>query len=174
MPDARIFASGGLDEFAVAGLTGVGAPIDAYGVGTKIGVSADAPALDSAYKLVRFGDRPVMKLSSGKATLPGAKQVFRGADSDLLALRDEPCPEGTRPLLVPVMRNGTAEREPWEAARARCADAIAALPSSARQLQAPHPRPVQVSRRLTDLRDRCQARLRRGTAAEGRRDPGLS
>lgn len=176
MPDARIFASGGLDEFAVAELTAVGAPIDAYGVGTKIGVSADAPALDSAYKLVRFGDRPVMKLSSGKVTLPGAKQVFRGPDSDLLALRDEPCPEGARPLLVPVMRNGTAiaEREPWETARTRCANAIAALPSSALRLHAPHPRPIQVSRRLTDLRDRCQARLRRGTAAVDRRDPNLS
>ena len=54
MPDAQIFASGGLDEYAIAGLAARGAPIDAYGVGTKMGVSADAPYLDSAYKLVAY------------------------------------------------------------------------------------------------------------------------
>ena len=65
-------------------------PIDAYGVGTKMGVSADAPFLDSAYKLVTYAGRPVMKLSPGKATAPGAKQVYRGPDGDVVALRDEP------------------------------------------------------------------------------------
>src|SRR6266545_2299217 len=89
LPDARIVASGGLDEYAIAELVGHGAPIDIYGVGTKMGVSADAPYLDTAYKLVRYGERPVAKLSPGKPSLPGAKQVFRGraTDGDLLGLR---------------------------------------------------------------------------------------
>ena len=90
LPDARIFASGGLDEHAIAALVADQAPIDAYGVGTKMGVSADAPYLDSAYKLVAYAGRPVMKLSQGKATWPGAKQVYRGPGGDVLALRDEP------------------------------------------------------------------------------------
>ena len=75
LADARIFASGGLDEYAIAGLAAAGAPIDAYGVGTKMGVSADAPYLDSAYKLAAYDGRPVMKLSAGKTSPPGAKQV---------------------------------------------------------------------------------------------------
>ena len=75
---ARIFASGSLDEYAIADLVERGAPIDAYGVGTKMGVSADAPYLDSAYKLVIYNGRPVMKLSAGKATQPGAKQATAG------------------------------------------------------------------------------------------------
>ena len=75
---ARIVASGGLDKYRIAELTAAGAPVDAYGVGTKMGVSADAPYLDSAYKLVECEGRPVMKLSAGKVTLPRAKQVYRG------------------------------------------------------------------------------------------------
>ena len=98
---ARIVASGGLDEGAISGLVARGAPIDAYGVGTRMGVSADAPSLDSAYKLVAFGDRSVMKLSVGKVTDPGVKQVFRGAapgTGDVLGLRDQPVP--ARPQTV--------------------------------------------------------------------------
>ena len=90
LPGARIFASGGLDEYAIAGLVAQQAPIDAYGVGTKMGVSADAPFLDSAYKLVTYAGRPVMKLSPGKATAPGAKQVYRGPDGDVITLRENP------------------------------------------------------------------------------------
>ena len=103
---ARIVASGGLDEYRIAELTAAGAPVDAYGVGTKMGVSADAPYLDSAYKLVECNGRPVMKLSAGKVTLPGAKQVHRGAAGDIIALRHEPAPPGSWPLLVPVMQDG--------------------------------------------------------------------
>ena len=77
-PDVRIVASGGLDEHDVQDLLDRGAPIDTFGLGTNMGVSADAPSLDTAYKLVEYAGRPVMKLSSGKETLPGPKQVYRG------------------------------------------------------------------------------------------------
>ena len=88
-----IFASSGFDEFKIARTQESGGPIDAYGVGSKLGVSADAPYFDIAYKLVQYADRPVMKLSTSKVTYVGKKQVFRSYDGngqmagDLIALR---------------------------------------------------------------------------------------
>jgi nicotinate phosphoribosyltransferase len=104
-----IFASGGLNEDVISRLLADGAPIDGFGVGTDMGVSSDAPALDIAYKLVEYGGRGRVKLSPGKALLPGRKQVFRveregGADRDVLARHDEAA--CGRPLLVPVMQGG--------------------------------------------------------------------
>ncbi|MCW2913348.1 MAG: putative nicotinate phosphoribosyltransferase [Actinomycetia bacterium] len=157
----RIVASGGLDEYAIAGLVAAGAPIDVYGVGTKMGVSADAPYVDSAYKLVAFGGRPVMKLSPGKITEPGAKQVYRGADGDVLTLREETAPVGHEPLLVPVMRGGhrISPAEPLAVSRDRCAADLAALPAAVRRLRAPDTIPVQPSERLGRLRDRLRAEM---------------
>ncbi|CAM5411035.1 hypothetical protein SANTM175S_02420 [Streptomyces antimycoticus] len=77
LPEVRIVASGGLDEYALEELVHAGAPIDVFAVGTRMGVSADAAALDTAYKLVDYDGTPVMKLSSAKATAPGTKQVWR-------------------------------------------------------------------------------------------------
>ena len=169
LPDARIFASGGLDEWAIAELAACGAPIDAYGVGTKMGVSADAPYLDTAYKLVSYAGRPVMKLSPGKVTQPGAKQVYRGPSADLLGLRGETAPPGWQPLLVPVMRDGrrVAEPEPLRLARERCATDLAWLPAAARRLRAPEPVPVQISPQLT----RLSGRLARELASNAKRSP---
>jgi nicotinate phosphoribosyltransferase len=104
---ARIFASGGLDEHEVAELVRAGAPVDAFGIGTQLGVSADAPYVDAVYKLVEFDGRPVLKLSPAKATAPGRKQVWRGPSEDLLGLRDEAAPgPNHEPLLEPVRRGG--------------------------------------------------------------------
>ena len=163
MADARIFASGSLDEYAIAALAAVGAPIDAYGVGTKMGVSADAPYLDSAYKLAAYDGRPVMKLSAGKASPPGAKQVYRGPDGDVLALREEPPPPGHQPLLVPVMRKGrrVGAQEPLAVAQQRCRADLAWLPPAARALRNPVPVPVRLSDRLTILQDQVTRDLRR-------------
>jgi len=169
LPDARIFASGGLDEYAIAALVASGAPIGAYGVGTKMGVSADAPYLDSAYKLVAYGGRPVMKLSRGKATWPGAKQVHRGPAGDVLALRDEEGPPGHRQLLVPVVRGGRrlGPPEPLADAVRRCAASLARLPPAALALRRPKPVPVTASRALTASRRQLTRDLRRGPAALG-------
>jgi nicotinate phosphoribosyltransferase len=158
---ARIFASGSLDEYAIAELRASGAPIDAYGVGTKMGVSADAPYLDSAYKLVQFGGRPVMKLSAGKATLPGAKQVHRGQLGDVIALRDEEPPPGQEELLRPVMLGGrrTSPPESLIAARQRCRANLAALPASALSLRDASPLPVAISPALGALRDQLASQL---------------
>ncbi|NKQ51840.1 nicotinate phosphoribosyltransferase [Amycolatopsis sp. K13G38] len=164
MTRSVIMASGGLDEYELSRLTAAGAPIDSYGVGTKVGVSADAPALDSAYKLVEYAGRPVMKLSSGKATLPGAKQVFRTApgEPDVLASRDEPVPRGHRPLLVPVMRNGRRLRgsDSLADARRRFERDLRWLPESARRLRGPRPVEVRRSAHLEDLTARVRAAAR--------------
>ncbi|MFD3356473.1 nicotinate phosphoribosyltransferase [Streptomyces fradiae] len=77
LPDVAVVASGGLDEYAIDELVRSGAPVDVFAVGTRVGTSADAPYLDSAYKLVEYGGAPVMKLSASKITSPGRKQVFR-------------------------------------------------------------------------------------------------
>src|SRR3954471_16052 len=129
LTQTQIFASGGLDEYAIADLLGSGAPIDAFGIGTRMGVSEDAPSLESVYKLVEYDGRPVMKLSAGKTTTPGAKQVFRGRDGDVIALREEQVPDGAEPLLVPVMQGGRRiHRESLNEARDRFAHDVNVLP----------------------------------------------
>lgn len=159
----RIFASGGLDEYDIARLVGAGAPIDAFGIGTKLGVSADAPSLDSAYKLVAYGDRPVLKLSPGKATWPSAKQVHRSDDleRDVLALRSEAPAAGQRPLLEPVLRRGRRLHPPdtLAAMRARFEHDLALLPARARALEDPEAPRVQISPRLDELADRLRRQL---------------
>jgi nicotinate phosphoribosyltransferase len=109
--DTSIFASGGLDEYEIQKLLAEGAEIDAFGVGTKMGVSADAPYLDIAYKLVEYAGKPVLKLSPEKATLAGKKQVvrFRGPggwlERDVIALRGEKI-EGGESLLRRFTESG--------------------------------------------------------------------
>jgi nicotinate phosphoribosyltransferase len=156
----RIFASGGLDEFAIERLVLAGAPIDAYGVGTRIGVSADAPYLDTVYKLVAYGDRPVMKTAPAKVTAPGAKQVFRRADfeEETVGLRDEPPPDGTSTLLEQVMTGGrrTGARADLPAARARFEDDLQRLPPAAVDLHNPDPPPVRFSAELERLLERVR------------------
>ena len=94
-----------------------GAPIDSFGVGTKMGVSGDAPWLDMAYKMVKCGDRAVLKLSAGKSSLPAEKQVFRLRDDkgrfseDVISLRDE-SPGAGEPLLQKLMDRGKMIQPP--------------------------------------------------------------
>lgn len=165
LPDAQIVASGSLDEYRIADLVALGAPIDVYGVGTRMGVSADAPYLDTAYKLVCFGDRPVMKLSTGKVTSPGAKQVLRGPEGDVIALRDEPVPHGYTPLLQPVMRHGRlSDRRltPYQqiiAARQRFHADLDRLGEPARRLRDPAAPQAVVSERLAKLTREVRDRL---------------
>ncbi len=157
----RILASGGLDEYAIDSLVRAGAPIDGFGVGTRMAVSADMPSLDAAYKLVRFAGRPVLKLSEGKATLPGEKQVYRLRDDygrlrgDVLALADEAPPvPGAEPLLQTVMERGEpiSEPPPLSEARERFRDEFAALDDRHKRLSRPARYPVRLSRRLRRLR----------------------
>jgi nicotinate phosphoribosyltransferase len=142
LEQVRIFASGGLDELAIDKLVRDGALIDAFGVGTRMGVSADHPYLDTAYKLVCYDGRPVMKLSRGKVSAPGRKQVFRRSRpfGDLIGLDDEAVPPGRERLLEPVMVGGVRRgpRSTIAQAKGRFAADLAHLPAAARDIDAPH------------------------------------
>lgn len=111
----KIFASGNLDEFRIKELVKRGAAVDSFGVGTNMGTSLDAPFLDVVYKNSEVTDEegnfiPTMKLSKGKDTYPGRKQVFRVSDrrgkfvKDILGLENEKI-KG-RPLLVKAVERG--------------------------------------------------------------------
>jgi nicotinate phosphoribosyltransferase len=126
LDSVQIFASGDLDEDRIAALTAAGAPIDAFGVGTQLGTSADAPYLGMVYKLVEQGGEPRLKLSPGKHTLPGRKQVWRSPGVDLIALDHEQGPAGARPLLARVFEGGpTGAVGSLTDARQRCAARLA-------------------------------------------------
>ena len=137
----RIFASGGLDELSIAQLVKDGAPIDAFGVGTRMGVSADHPYLDTAYKLVAYAGRPVMKLSRGKVTEPGRKQVFRSPQpfADTIGLYEEATPPGRERMLEPVMLQGVRTGSPSTVAdaHARFTADLSLLPPAALRLRTP-------------------------------------
>jgi nicotinate phosphoribosyltransferase len=160
----RIFASGSLDELAIDDLVRGGAAIDAFGVGTKMGVSADYPYLDSAYKLVLYKNRPVMKLSHDKVTAPGRKQVFRRFRpfGDVLGLHREPLPAGRVRLLEPLMTNGKrkSSRPPLPQSRAIFQADLALLPASARELRSPKSPPVRSTEALRRLSAETMRRLR--------------
>ncbi len=154
LEDVRIFVSGGLDEHDLEAFVAEGVPVDAAGVGTRLGVSADAPFLDTAYKLVEYDGRPVAKLSTGKATLPGPKQVMRAPGlEDTIARRREEVPAGTSALLEPLMLGGrrVASRPPLEVGRALFAGDLAELPRSAARLVDPLAPVARVSRTLAEL-----------------------
>jgi nicotinate phosphoribosyltransferase len=161
LADADILASGDLDEHKVAALLAAGAPIDAFGVGTQLGTSADAPTLGAVYKLVEDADGPKMKLASGKVTLPGRKQVWRLDDHDVLSLHDEDVPGG-RPLLTRVMASGRrTDVEPLDRIRERATATIAGLHPRLRVLEPVDEPvwPVAVSPGLDDLAAHVHAGL---------------
>jgi nicotinate phosphoribosyltransferase len=158
----RIFASGNLDERRLRELVDAGAPIDGFGVGTRMNTSADAPFLDCAYKLTEYEGRPRRKRSQGKATLPGRKQVYRqwhgDAFTDLVTLASETA-EGT-PLLAPVMRGGRLV-EPLPAlaqSRDHAQAQVASLPPRFRELEGGARHEVVVSGALHALAAEFDAR----------------
>jgi nicotinate phosphoribosyltransferase len=173
LDSVRILASGSFDDNKIARVLSDGARIDAFAVGTKMGVSADAPYFDIAYKLVRYADQPLMKLSSGKVTLVDQKQVFRFFDQqgamarDTIALRRESIPGGT-PLLQPVMAGGRITRPlpTLEESRDYFTAQFARLPQAHKVLQDPTPYPVSLSPGLQDLQSRVAQQVRRRELGE--------
>lgn len=163
LQETRIFCSGGLDETRIADLLAGGAPIDGFGVGTSLDVSADAPCLDCAYKLVEYDGSPRRKRSPGKATWPGRKQVWRQRNADGVAVGDVLGLDGEQidgePLLVPVVRNGqrVVPSTPLPALREHARSQRALMPPSLLDLRAGHEYPVTVSDRLRQLAAACDA-----------------
>jgi nicotinate phosphoribosyltransferase len=156
LADVEIFASGNLDEHRVAALVQRGAPIDGYGIGTSLDVSADAPALDCVYKLQEYAGRPRRKRSTGKATLPGRKQVYRHRRdngefaNDVLTLDTDA--QAGKPLLETVMRRGELVGPvSLAASRERARAELAALPAPLRALDRHADYRVEISSALTAL-----------------------
>ena len=146
LEDVQLFASSGLDEHKITDLLDRGAPIDGFGVGTRMGTMADQPYLDSAYKLAGYAGTPRMKLSKAKSNLPGRKQVTRQfaegtADQDVIAAHDEVV-DG-EPLLQCVMKDGArtdaGQPRSLDAVRAHVAEQQDRLPDRLRALSDAHP-----------------------------------
>jgi nicotinate phosphoribosyltransferase len=168
----RIFASGDLDEFRIAELLKNGAKIDAFGVGTKMGTSADKPYVDVIYKLCETLSEkgvfsPIMKLSVGKVTLPGRKQVYRFKDAngnfsgDMIALADEKV-KG-EPLLVKVMEKGELiyDLPSLDEIRAAAAENLSKLPAKYKELTGAPAYPVKLSQDLEKLIKNLEQKLRK-------------
>jgi nicotinate phosphoribosyltransferase len=153
----KLVGSGGLDEYDLAEFSEADIPYDSYGVGTKMGVSADAPWSDIAYKLIEYDNRPVVKLSPGKISLPGKKQVFRMCDpqgrlqQDLITLRDETV-ASAEALLKKVMTEGkvSAPLPSLEESRSVFSSEFARLPEAIKAIRNPAHYRVEQSDKLQD------------------------
>ena len=158
-----IFASGNLDEFRIKDLLERGARVDNFGVGTNMGTSNDAPSLDIIYKISEVTDDngnflPTMKLSKGKVTYPGRKQVFRIQDKkgafvkDIIALEKEDI-EG-KPLLIKVVDKGRLiyKTPPLGRIRSFAQDNLARFPRALKEINTAYEYPVLISSRLKKLR----------------------
>lgn len=157
-----IFASGDLDEYQLRNLLAQGAPIDGFGIGTRLDTSADMPYLDCAYKLQEYVGVPRRKRSQGKATWPGRKQVWRRYDDsrmigDIISLEVDPQPG--EPLLVPVMRNGRRLMPPptLEEARTHAARNLHQLSDALSGLEDDRHYPVEIAPALHQLTDAIDA-----------------
>ncbi len=163
--DLLIFASGGIDETKLAEIVAADAPIDGFGIGTSLTTSEDVPALDCAYKLQEYAGVARRKLSAGKATWPGRKQVWRSfaADGvmsgDVLSLDGDDQPG--EPLIKQVMKNGrrAAPLPPLADVREHAAKNLAHLPAPLKQMTPAGPYPTQVGEALVHLAEEVDRRL---------------
>ena len=175
LDDVQIFASSGLDEHKITALLDRGAPIDGFGVGTKMGTSADQPALDSAYKLCGYAGRPRMKLSAEKSNLPGRKQVIRQYEEgtavrDVIATEEDD-PHTGAPLLERVMAEGertdAGMPRPLDALREHAAARLAELPARLHALDAdPEGYEVVLSDAMQERLDQTRSELHNAMAVE--------
>ena len=162
----NIIASGGLDEFQIETLVKSNAPIDQFGVGTKVGVSADAPWSDMSYKLVEYDQRPVMKLSTDKISMPGKKQVFRFQQNEALFKRDvigsiNENLSGAQHLLEQILLDGTRliDKPDLQTIRTQFLNDLSKLDQRYQSLCNPAQYPVSISPRLQKLTDQVHKQL---------------
>jgi len=166
MKDVKIIGSGGLDEFDLAEFSDANVPYDSYGVGTQMGVSGDAPWFDIAYKLVEYSGRPVLKLSTGKVSWPGKKQVYRLCDvdgrlnNDFVTRRDENVRDA-EPLLKKVMAQGKtlAPLPSLKQSRAAFLEEFGSLPDAMKSIRNPEHYSVEFSGALKELRDAVERKV---------------
>jgi nicotinate phosphoribosyltransferase len=157
LEDVIILVSGGINEDVLQKMASAKAPIDGFGIGVNLDASIDAPSLDCAYKLQDYAGKPRRKLSEGKATWPGRKQIWRstGGDrrmrGDVLSLENDTQPGDS--LIVPVMRAGKrlGAAPTLAQIRERAARELARLPEPLRRLESGFAYPVQVADALLAL-----------------------
>ncbi len=170
LPFAKIFVSGDLDEYKIQELLAADAPIDAFGVGTKMGTSADRPYLDGIYKLCETQTldgsfAPIMKLSKDKITLPGRKQVYRifngdgSFQKDIIALADESAVG--EPLLIKVMDKGKLvySLPMLEEIRRTAAENLSKMPEKHYALTNAPAYSVELSLKLRDLTEKIKRQI---------------
>ena len=168
----KIFASGDLDEYKIEELLRKGAKIDAFGVGTRMSTSEDRPYVEIIYKLSEKMDKtrkfvPTMKLSKGKITLPGRKQVFRVKDKrsnfvkDIIALDNEKVE--AEPLLIKVMDKGQIiyDLPTLEAIRERALENLSKLPMKYKRLKTAFHYPVELSPGLKKMINELTSELKK-------------
>jgi nicotinate phosphoribosyltransferase len=152
-----IFASGDLDEHVLHDMLSSGAPVDGFGIGTRMDTSSDVPYLDCAYKLEEYAGKARRKRSEGKQTWPGRKQVYRNYDADGRMESDivtvESDPQQGEPLIKPMMRGGKrlAAGATLGDIRSHAAENLARLPEPLRKLQEPYAYEVEISSELYEL-----------------------
>jgi nicotinate phosphoribosyltransferase len=175
LKETTIFASGAFNEYKIQEAIEQGADIDSFGVGTKMGVSADAPYLDMAYKMVSYGGHPVLKLSPSKMSLPSAKQVFRfltdekKIEKDIIGLREERL-QGGEPLLRKVMDKGriTVPSPSLPEIQDIFREEFSRLDDSYKTIRAEAERfPVELSLRLEHLQNDMINRVKKKELEEG-------
>jgi nicotinate phosphoribosyltransferase len=166
LAQVTIFASGGLEEDQLMAIAKANAPIEGFGIGTNLTTSSDAPALDCAYKLQEYAGLPRRKLSTGKETWPGRKQVWRhyGPDGrmagDTLSVENDDKP-GER-LTHQVMQAGKrlGPQPTLSEIRARAARQLELLPEPLHKLVPGATYPVGVGKALIDLAAELDRHLR--------------
>jgi nicotinate phosphoribosyltransferase len=166
-----IFASGDLDEYVLRDMLGSGAPVDGFGIGTRMDTSSDMPYLDCAYKLEEYAGNARRKRSEGKQTWPGRKQVYRSYDADGRIASDVVTIEGDaqqgEPLIIPMMRGGQrlATAATLADIRSHAAVNLARLPEALRELQEPYDYRVEIASALRELAEQVD----RGSSSQCRR-----
>jgi nicotinate phosphoribosyltransferase len=157
LKDVIILVSGGINEDVLQTMMAARTPIDGFGIGVNLDASIDAPSLDCAYKLQDYAGKPRRKLSEGKATWPGRKQVWRsyGADrrmrGDILSLENDS--QAGETLIAPVMRGGKrlAPAPTLAQIREHATRELGKLPEPLRKLEGGMEYPVEISKALRAL-----------------------
>jgi len=168
--DAIIVASGDLDEFKIKALVENNAPINSFGVGTKMVTSEDAPSLGGIYKLVEIErDDKIQyksKFSDEKATYPGKKQVYRIVDDngnylkDVIGLVKDQIPEKHKTLLIKVINKGKLvyESPNLKTIRNNFIEHLKKLNDACKRFENPETYPVQYSRNIQQMFDELKKR----------------
>ncbi len=165
LEETTIFSSGDLDEYRLWALLKAGAPIDGFGIGTRLDISVDAPSMDCVYKLQEYAGKPRRKRSEDKANWPGRKQIYRRWSAEGTLAGDclglEAHPQAGAPLLQPVMKNGhrLAPQESLAVIRERASAQLASLPPELRANRTDPPYAVEIAPELRALATRLDQDL---------------